>query len=286
METGKLHRLGGEAKPSTLMFAKFAPDGQTVAYVRENNLYVESIATGEITQLTADGGEKIINGTSDWVYEEEFHLRDGFCWSPDGRYIAYWQFDTTGIKPFYMINNTDSLYPKLIPLPYPKVGTTNAACRVGVISALGGETTWFDVPGDPRNHYIPKMAWAAALGGNGHDSSRAVGGEPAAAQLLIQQLNRLQNKNRIMLGDIHDGSASIIFTEEDEAWIDLHDGLKWFDEGRAFTWLSDRDGWRHIYRCSRDGREVQLLTPGEFDVIRLLAIDEQEEWVLFPRLSR
>ena len=101
------------------MFAKFSPDGSRVGYVREKNVYVEELQTGVITQLTTDGSDIIINGTSDWVYEEEFRLRDGFRWSPDGTKIAYWQFDTEGVGIFYMINNTDSVYSKPIPLPYP-----------------------------------------------------------------------------------------------------------------------------------------------------------------------
>ena len=174
LDNDRLQQLGGDAEPSTLMFAKFAPDSQSVAYVRANNIYVENLANAEIRRLTSDGGKHIVNGTSDWVYEEEFHLRDGFLWSPDSQYIAYWQFDTKGAETFYMINNTDSLYPKLIPLPYPKVGTINSACHVGVINAAGGETTWFEPSGDPRDHYIPKMEWAAN-----------------SDQLLFQRLNRL-----------------------------------------------------------------------------------------------
>lgn len=264
MKTGQLTQLGGDADPATLMFAKFSPDSHSVAYVRQNNLYVETIDTGNIIQLTADGSDTIINGTADWVYEEEFRLRDGFCWSPDGQRIAYWQFDTAGIDPFYMINNTDSLYPRLIPLPYPKVGTTNAACRVGVVSAAGGDTTWFQVSGDPRQHYIPKMAWAAN-----------------ADQVVIQQLNRLQNVNRVLLGNAADGTTRLVLTETDEAWIDLHDSLKWLDDGAAFTWLSDRDGWRHIYRVSRDGQEMTLLTPGAYDVVSVEKIEAETGWVYF-----
>ena len=264
LESGDLKQLGGVAKPSTLMFAKFSPDNQSVAYVRENNIYVESIDSGAIVQLTDDGSETIINGTSDWVYEEEFRLRDGFRWSPDSQSIAYWQFDTQGIEPFYMINNTDSLYPKLIPLPYPKVGSANAACRVGTISAKGGETNWIDAPGDLRQHYIPKMDWAAN-----------------SEQVVIQQLNRLQNCNKVMLGNAADGRIDVILVEEDEAWIDLHDDLKWLGEGEAFTWISDRDGWRRLYRVSRDGQDVILLTPGEFDVISIQKIDTESGWVYF-----
>ena len=107
-----------------------------------------------------DGSETIINGTSDWVYEEEFDLRNAFRWSPDGKYIAYWQFDTSGVKSFPLVNDTDGLYPKLTYYKYPKVGESNSACRVGIIAASGGTTRWLDTKADPRNHYIPEMEWA------------------------------------------------------------------------------------------------------------------------------
>ncbi|MBN2272323.1 MAG: DPP IV N-terminal domain-containing protein, partial [Sedimentisphaerales bacterium] len=132
LETWALHKLGGDVEPSTLMFAKLSPDGERAAYVREMNIYVEDLDSGRIRQLTKDGGGNIINGTSDWVYEEEFGLRDAFRWSPDGRYIAYWQFDTEGVGEFHLINYTDSLYPKITSFQYPKVGQTNPACRIGV----------------------------------------------------------------------------------------------------------------------------------------------------------
>jgi len=264
LQSLKLKKLGGPAKPSTLMFAKFAPDGRKVGYVREKDIYVEDIASARIVQLTSDGLGNIINGTSDWVYEEEFSLRDGFRWSPDGRHIAYWHFDASGIETFYMINNTDSLYPKLIPLQYPKVGTTNSACRVGVVSAEGGETTWFKVPGDARKHYIPKMEWAAS-----------------SDEVVIQQLNRLQNTNKVMLGEILDGSVNTILTEKDEAWLDVNNDLKWFNHGRQFTWLSERDGWRHLYVVSRNGEKVRLLTPGEYEIVTIQRIDTGSGWVYF-----
>ena len=112
-----------------------SPDGGRVAYVREHNLYVEDLADGRITQLTHDGSRTIINGTFDWVYEEELNLRDGFRWSPDGRRIAFWQLDASGVRDFDLINDTDSLYSFVVPVQYPKAGTTNSAARVGVVSA-------------------------------------------------------------------------------------------------------------------------------------------------------
>ena len=158
--TGALRQLGGDAKPSTLMFAKLSPDGGRAAYVRENNLYVEELTSGKITQLTHDGSRTIINGTFDWVYEEEFGDRDGFRWSPDGQRIAYWQLDASGVRDFALINNTDSLYSYITPIQYPKAGTTNSAVKIGVVPAAGGDTKWMVVDGDPRNIYLPRMEWA------------------------------------------------------------------------------------------------------------------------------
>ncbi len=225
--SGKLQQLGGDAGESTMMFAKLSPDATRVAWVdfNQKDLYVQDLGSHEVTRLTADEPDHIINGTSDWVYEEEFGLRDGFRWSPDSRRIAYWQFDSEGVGTFYLINNTDTIYPELTPLPYPRVGTTNSACRIGVIPAVGGDTTWFEPDGDPRNHYIPKMGWA---------------GSPKEIWLI--RLNRLQNTAEVMLGDIATGSLHTVFTDTDDAWIDIYDDPLWLDEGRFFTWLSERDG--------------------------------------------
>ena len=161
LDDWNLRKLGGDAPEASLMFAKFSPDGGRVAYVRDNDIYVENLTAERITRLTSDGTRTLVNGTSDWVYEEEFSLRDCFIWSPDGERIAYWQFDSEGVNEFRMINNTDSLYPQIISFPYPKAGETNSAVRVGVVPASGGPTTWIAIEGDPSNNYIPRMEWAA-----------------------------------------------------------------------------------------------------------------------------
>jgi dipeptidyl-peptidase-4 len=246
----QLRKLGGpDAAPSTLMFAKFSPDGGRVAYVRAHDLYVESLADGRITRLTRDGSRTIINGTFDWVYEEELNLRDGFRWSPDGRRIAFWQLDASGVRDFDLINDTDSLYSFVTPVQYPKAGTTNSAARVGVVSADGGDPVWLDVPGDPRNNYIARLEWAAS-----------------SSEVVLEHLNRAQNTIEVMLGDAASGRTRTVLTERDSAWVDVVDDLRWIDRGKDFTWISERDGWRHLYVVSRDGSKTRLVTPGQFDL--------------------
>ena len=262
--SGRLHQLGGGGEPATLMFAEFSPDLKKVGYVRHHDIYVEDLANHEITRLTDNGSATIINGTFDWVYEEELSLRKGFRWSPDSRSIAYWQLDAAGVGVFNMINNTDSIYSEVIPVQYPKVGTTNSAGRVGVIDAAGGETRWLDIPGDPRNNYIARMDWA--------DNSDEV---------IIQHLNRLQNTNRVLLGNAASGEVKTIFTDRDSAWVEVVNDLYWLNGGKWFTWISERDGWKHVYKISRDGKTVQLLTPGDYDVISIEGIDINNGWLYF-----
>jgi dipeptidyl-peptidase 4 len=264
LANGKLKKLGKGLEEATLMFAKFSPDGGRVAYVSKLNIYVEDIATGKITQLTKDGGGKIINGTFDWVYEEELDCRDGFRWSPDGKNIAYWQSDTKGVGTFYMINNVDSNYSVPIPLPYPKVGTPNSAVKMGVISATGGPTKWFKVPGDPRNNYLARMDYI-----------------PGSDEVMIQQLNRLQNTNTVWVGNTKTMALKNILTDKDEAFLDIHDNLVWLDNNRSFTWTSEKDGWLHLYNVSRDGKQMQLITKGNFDVVNINCIDPAGGYVYY-----
>lgn len=264
LANGRLRKLGGDAPASSLMFAKFSPNGRKVAYVRQNNLYVQNVGDLEVTQLTHDGSETIVNGTSDWVYEEEFDLRDGFRWSPNGKWIAYWQFDTSGVPMFHMIDNTTSLYPEITTFAYPKAGQMNSACRVGVVHVEGGSTRWFELSDDPRNHYIPKMEWA--------DSSK---------EIVVQHLNRLQNRNEVILANVRKGTSRTVMTERDAAWLDVTDCLTWFEDGSRFTWLSERDGWRRLYAISRSGRKATPLTPAACDVIDLARVDKESGWAYY-----
>lgn len=269
----ELKQLGKSRPSASLMFAKFSPDGKHVAYVSENNLYVEDLKVGKITILTSTKGtKKLINGTFDWAYEEEFGCRDGFRWSPDSKRIAYWQIDANSIRDFYMINTTDSMYAFTIPIEYPKVGETPSACRIGVVDVASTKTTWMQVPGDSREHYIPRMEWA--------DNSK---------ELMLQQLNRKQNQSKLFITEASTGKATLIFEETDEAWVDVRArwradrpaGWEFINQGTAFLWVSEKDGWRHIYKISRDGKSVEILTPGNYDVIAPEAVDHEKGWIYF-----
>jgi dipeptidyl-peptidase 4 len=280
-----LHQLGGDARPASLMFAKLSPTGRYVAYVRRSengtgsgsgtsgacpisgvpihNIYLEDLLTHQIVPLTTDGSADVINGTFDWVHEEEFGLRDGFRWSPDGTAIAYWQLDTSGVPEFTMIDNTTGLYPRLQQFKYPKVGQQNATSRLGVVHIADRQTRWLDIPGHSRDHYLPRMQWA----GN-------------STELLVQHMNRLQNTNDVLLADLNSGQVTKLLREQDEAWIDIHDELFWLDDGHRFTWISERDGWRRVYLVSRTG-ETQRVTRDDWDVIELLHADARRDELYF-----
>jgi dipeptidyl-peptidase 4 len=278
LASGALHKLGGDAPASSLMFAKFSPDSSKVGYVRGTDVYVEDLVSRKITRLTQDGSDTIINGTSDWVNEEEFDIRDGFAWSPDGHAIAFWQFNTTGLQKYKLIYDlgaprgeivTEIPYPNLGSYPqtleyeYPLAGTQNSAVRVGVASASGGQVVWMQTTGDPHNHYIPEVGWADS----GH--------------VLIQHMNRLQNRNEFLLADAATGVSRTVLVDEDHTWVDVNRDVPWINQGREFLVLSERDGWRHLYRVACDTGKTQLVTRGEFDVVSLDRLSPDEKWIYF-----
>ncbi len=266
LESWDLRQIGSDRPESSLMFAKFDPAGERVAFVSEHDLWVEDVVSGVLTRLTDDGSDTMINGTFDWVYEEEFQIQDGFRWSPDGASIAYWQLDAEGVRNFLMINNTDSVYSYTIPVEYPKAGGVNSAARVGVIPSAGGGTVWCDVPGDLRNNYIPRMGWA----GN-------------SDEIAIQRMNRHQNSNQVMLCDAGTGAMETVLTETDAAYLDAVNDWQWLDGDKEFTWVSERSGWRHLYRVSRDGERIRNVTDdGDgWEIVGVQRIDEDGGRVYF-----
>jgi dipeptidyl-peptidase 4 len=255
--SGRLHKLGGGRADSSLLFAKLSPDGTHVAWVHEGDLFVEAAADGAITRLTTDGSATIVNGTSDWVYEEEFEVRDGFRWSPDGRSIAFWHFDTSEVGRFPLVNNTDTTYPVVTWIAYPKAGTKNSSVRLGIVDAAGGAPRWVQVPGEARDLYLPRMEWV-----------------PQTGELMLQRMNRLQNTNEVWLADPRTGQTKRLLADRDDAWLDVVDAWRWLPGGQELLWVSERDGWRHAWAAPRDGGAMRLLTPGAFDVVEVEGVGE------------
>jgi len=275
LKNKSLKQIGQGLSESSLLFAKFSPDGAQVAYVSNQNLYVEELATRQIKAITTDGNRKLINGTFDWAYEEEFACRDGFQWSPDSKHIAYWQLDANQIRDYYMINNTDSVYSKIVPVEYPTAGETPSPAKIGVADITTVTTIWLTIPGEANQNYLPRMEWNNAN------------------EIFVQQINRKQNESRIFSCNTKTGNATLIHTEKDEAWVDLYSPwedvyaldfrhyFKWLNAGKEFLWISEKDGWRHAYRISKDGKKEIRITNGDYDVMDIRLIDEKNNFLYF-----
>ena len=257
------------------MFAKFDPGAEHGAFVRDRNLYVVDLATGEERALTTDGADGgVINGTFDWVYEEEFGLRDGFRWSPDGRYIAFYQLDESGTRDFQM-TDFRTLYPETFQFRYPKAGETNAEIRIGVVEVATGETTFFDTDtwfeGGDETEYLAGMGWTPAL-------------EDGASDVWMLRLNRDQDHVDLLYGDPASGAVAQILEETSDAYIEVENGfsdtetgtITFLDDGEHFAWRSSRDGYGHLYLYENDGDFVRRLTEGPWDVTDFHGIDEAE----------
>ncbi len=274
LSDNSLYQLGKSLPSSSLMFAKFSPDGTHVAYVSEHNLYVEDVSTHSIKPLTQNGSRKMINGTFDWVYEEEFDCRDGFRWSPDSRAIAFWQINDSSTRDYYMLNTTDSVYSRVIPVEYPVAGQMPSPFKIGVVQIKDMRTEWMRIPFDSKiGSYLPRMEWT-----------------PNSQELIVQHLNRSQNESDLMLCDTKSGAVKSVFKEKDAAWIDVISswddkykmgGWDWLKNGSEFLWASEKDGWRHLYRVSMDGKNEVLVTTGNYDVMEISLVDEKNNLVYF-----
>ncbi|MFP3947780.1 MAG: S9 family peptidase [Gemmatimonadota bacterium] len=250
--------------PGFQQFAKFSPDGTRVGFVRENDIFVKDLESGDERQLTRDGEpDRIFNGTFDWVYEEELDLQDGWRWSPDGERIAFWQLDDAPVETMVYDLEYLELYPEPVAVPYPKAGTDNPEARIGVVGVESGRIRWMDIVGE-ADEYLVRMDWA-----DGPD------------ELVIQSLNRLQNRLEVLLADAETGESRVVLAETSESWVDVDRHFRWLDGGRRFLWSSERDGYNHLYLYDRSGELVRQLTTGDWGVTTPVEVDHDGGWVYF-----
>ncbi|MDX1671753.1 MAG: S9 family peptidase, partial [Balneolaceae bacterium] len=244
-------------------YAQLSPAGDKAAYVIDNNLYWVDLETGKQTPITKDGEKnRIINGATDWVYEEEFGFAKAWFWSPDGNKIAFYRFDESHVREFFMTEWT-SPYPEQVRFKYPKAGERNSLVKIGVYHLESGETTWMDIEAG-RNQYIPRINWTR---------------DPNT--LAIRHMNRLQNRQQLYLADAATGEAEVIKTETSDTWIDVNDDLTFLENGRQFIYLSEESGYNHIYLYDIEGKLIRQVTKGEWEVTNYLGYDESRKRIYY-----
>ena len=242
-------------------YPTFSPDGTKVAFVFENNLYIKDITNGKENQITFDGKKNnIINGASDWVYEEEFKLVRGFEWSADSRTIAFYKFDESHVKEFSMDKFNGNLYPTQEVFKYPKAGEANSTVSVYLYNIDEKEKTLIYT--DEDYEYIPRIKWS---------------NDPNILTMI--GLNRHQNKLDFIVVDSKDGSNRVLFTEEDKYYIDINDNLT-FLPNNFFIWTSEKKGYNHIYLKGLDGSEEQI-TSGSWEVTSFYGLDSDKMEIFF-----
>ncbi len=241
---------------------KLSPNGKFVAYVREdNNLYTFHIDRKRERQLTRTGSEAILNGHFGWVYEEEFTTFDAYHWSPDSKFIAYWEENQSRVPVFTLIDELQ-LYPVTIEIRYPKAGQTNPTMRIGVVKATGGSTRWMDI-GDNRDIYYPRIYW------NGSD------------QLLVMRMRRLQNRWDLLICDPKSGKKRMGLMEIDQnGWVEVHDNYR-FLKSHELLWISERSGYQHLHLHTLKGVELAQITEGNWEVTRIVHVDEERRELFF-----
>lgn len=255
IESGDFSKLTNSEEKQ--QYAELSPSANRAAFVRNNNLFWVDLSTGEETQITFDGEfNKIINGAADWVYEEEFGFAKAWFWSPEGDRIAFYRFDEERVKEFFM-TNWGSLYPEEVEFKYPKAGEQNSIVSIHVYHLDSSETVTMDV-GEETDQYIPRINWT-------RDNSR----------LAIRRMNRLQNKQDLLFANAETGSTRVILTEQSDTWLDVHDNLYFLTNGEQFITTSDKSGYNHVYLYNTQGKQLEQITSGKWDVTDLIGHNER-----------
>ncbi len=254
-------------------YATFSPDGSKVGYVRKNDLYIKDLNTGKTTRVTTDGKQnEVINGASDWVYEEEFELVRTFQWSPDGKRIAFLRFDEREVPEMTIDMYTGGEYPEPTTFKYPKVGEKNSVVTAQIYELSTGQTLELNIPDRERKNgrlddYLPRMAWTPS------------------GKLCLTWMNRHQNIQRLFLADPNTGDCRLLDEEKSKYYLDLHD-IVFLTDGSGFVKQSEKSGFNHLYRYDMSGNEVAALTKGNWDVTGFYGIDEKHGKVYFQAASK
>ena len=246
-----------------VMNVKVSSDGNWVGYVYADNIWIMDLATGTERQLTSDARESVYNGRFGWVYEEEFSIVDGWSWSPDSKKIAFWQEDERQVKEFTM-TNWMPLYQDLVPLRYPKSGESNPIEKIGVINLSDGAIRWIDL-GTETDVYIPRIAWTRDV-----------------HTLCVYRMNRLQNELELLFADVRSGASRTVLKETSATgWINVDEShhLQFMKKSDRFIWLSERDGWNHLYLYDYDGKLIKQLTSGSWEITQVSGTSPDEKSV-------
>jgi dipeptidyl-peptidase-4 len=264
LESGDLRLVADDVRS-----AELSPDGSLVGYERDGDLYAYDMAADRVTRLTTTGSDSIFNGVFDWVYEEEFGIAEAWEWSPEGTRIAFWETDEREV-PSIAITDWSGYRPDFVEITIPKVGDPNPVVRIGVADVRSGEVRWMDT-GIPEEHYVPRIYWTSRPN-----------------TLALVTLNRPQNRVQLFLFDVTTGERELVFEETSDTWIDVYDffaGIEhffFFPEGtEEFLWISDRDGYQHLYRYAYDGTLLNQATSGSWNVIRVEAVDASTRTIYY-----